>query len=98
MLKRQVVVLIGERPGLSSPDSLGVYLTWQPRRETRDSKRNCLSNIRPDGQTYALGAARLLYLMRESRRRLLSGVELKEDADVQLLEEDTMEAIGLGRE
>ncbi len=84
---KMVVVLIGERPGLSSPDSLGAYLTWQPRVSTRDSMRNCLSNIRPNGQTYALGAVRLLHLMRESRRLLLSGVDLKEDADTRSLEE-----------
>ena len=85
-----VVVLVGERPGLSSPDSLGTYLTWQPRPGTRDSMRNCLSNIRPDGQTYALAAARLLYLMHESRRLLFSGVDLKENADTQSLEDEAI--------
>ena len=75
-----VVVLIGERPGLSSPDSLGVYLPWQPRLGTLDSDRNCLSNIRPEGMVYADAASRLLYLMHESRRRRLSGVDLKENA------------------
>ena len=82
-----VVVLIGERPGLTTPDSLGVYLTWRPRGAVADSRRNCLSNIRPEGLSYPLAAARLLYLMRESRRRELSGVDLKEDADVSALEE-----------
>jgi ethanolamine ammonia-lyase large subunit len=80
-----VVVLIGERPGLSSPDSLGVYLTWQPRPDTLDSERNCLSNVRPEGLSYKIAAARLLYLMGESRRRRLSGVPLKENADVAAL-------------
>ena len=80
-----VVVLIGERPGLSSPDSLGVYLTWRPNHEIIDSQRNCLSNIRPGGQSITFATSRLLYLMAESRRRLISGVELKEDAGIQAL-------------
>ena len=61
-----VVVLIGERPGLSAPDSLGVYLTWQPRPDTTDAARNCLSNVRPEGLPSAIAATRLLYLMGES--------------------------------
>jgi len=77
---RMVVVLIGERPGLSSPDSLGVYLTWQPRRGRTDAERNCISNIRAEGLSYAAGAHKLLFLMNESRRLKLSGVRLKEAA------------------
>ena len=75
-----VVMLIGERPGLSSPDSLGVYLTFDPRPGRMDSERNCLSNIRPEGMNYQFAAHKLLYLMRESRRRRISGVLLKDDA------------------
>jgi ethanolamine ammonia-lyase small subunit len=77
---RLVAVLIGERPGLSSPDSLGVYVTWAPAIGRSDGERNCLSNIRPDGMGYAEAAAKLVYLLGEARRRRLTGVALKEDA------------------
>jgi ethanolamine ammonia-lyase small subunit len=74
------VVLIGERPGLSAPDSLGVYLTWQPRPGRTDAERNCISNIRAEGISYERAAHKLLFLMNESRRLKLSGVQLKERA------------------
>ena len=76
---RMVAVLIGERPGLTSPDSLGIYLTWDPRPGRTDAERNCISNIRTDGIGYALAARKLHFLMTESRARKLSGVALKED-------------------
>jgi ethanolamine ammonia-lyase small subunit len=77
---RMVVVLIGERPGLSSPDSLGAYLTWQPRLGRTDAERNCISNIRAEGLSYPAAAHKLLFLMNESRRLKFSGIRLKEAA------------------
>ena len=77
---RMVAVFIGERPGLSSPDSLGVYLTWDPRPGRNDAERNCISNIRTEGLSYRAAAHTLHFLMREARVRKLTGVELKEDA------------------
>jgi len=76
---RLVTVLIGERPGLSSPDSLGVYLTWQPKVGRTDAERNCISNVRPEGLRYAPAAERLRFLLVEARRRRLTGVGLKDD-------------------
>ena len=76
-----VVVLIGERPGLSAPDSMGAYLTWQPTAQTTDAERNCISNIRPDGIGYADAAFTLAHLLRAMRARQLSGVALKDDSD-----------------
>jgi len=77
---RLVAVLIGERPGLSSPDSLGVYLTWDPHPGRADAERNCISNIRTEGMSYRIAAHTLYFLMREARARKLTGVALKEDA------------------
>jgi len=76
---RAVVVLIGERPGLSSPDSMGLYLTWMPRVGLSDAARNCISNVRPAGLSYEAAAAKLAYLLEQARSRQLSGVDLKDD-------------------
>jgi ethanolamine ammonia-lyase small subunit len=76
-----VVVLIGERPGLSAPDSMGAYLTWRPTPQTTDAERNCISNIRPAGLGYTEAAAKLTGLLRAMRTRGISGVALKDESD-----------------
>ena len=78
---RLVVLLIGERPGLSSPDSLGVYMTWMPRVGLTDASRNCISNIRPAGLSYDDAAFKLHYLALAMHQRRLSGVLLKDETD-----------------
>lgn len=85
---RLVAVLIGERPGLSVPDSLGVYLTYEPRVGRRDSERNCISNIHAAGGLRPeAAAAKLVWLMREALSRGLTGTGLKDDADPAALPE-----------
>jgi ethanolamine ammonia-lyase small subunit len=81
------VVLIGERPGLSAPDSMGAYLTWQPQAQTTDAERNCISNIRPEGIDYESASFKLTHLLRAMRARGLSGVALKDDSDRLLIGE-----------
>jgi ethanolamine ammonia-lyase small subunit len=71
-------VLIGERPGLSAPDSLGVYITWAPRLGRSDAERNCISNIRPQGLGYATAASLLIFLLSQARRLRLTGIGLKD--------------------
>lgn len=84
---RLSVIMIGERPGLTVSDSLGLYLTYGPRPGRRDSERNCISNVHPHGgQSYDQAAQTLAWLVREALRRSVSGVELKEERGVDVLD------------
>jgi ethanolamine ammonia-lyase small subunit len=77
---RMVVMLIGERPGLSAPDSLGAYLTYAPRPGRTDAERNCVSNIHGSGLGYDEAAFRIAWLIREGLAREITGVALKDES------------------
>lgn len=86
---RCVLILVGERPGLSSPDSMGLYLTWEPKLGRADSQRNCISNVRPAGLQYQDASRKAQYLLNEARSKNLSGVQLKDRSDDTPLEQDS---------
>jgi ethanolamine ammonia-lyase small subunit len=79
---RLTVMLIGERPGLSSPDSLGIYITWAPQSGRLDSERNCISNVRAAGQPVGQAAIRLCWMLEQARRLGLTGIGLKDESDL----------------
>jgi ethanolamine ammonia-lyase small subunit len=83
---QMVMVLIGERPGLSSPDSLGLYLTWAPKTGLNDASRNCISNIRPAGLLYSEAAKRAVYLLTQAQKIKLTGVNLKDRTQDDVIE------------
>ncbi|HWI40525.1 MAG TPA: ethanolamine ammonia-lyase subunit EutC [Verrucomicrobiae bacterium] len=82
----QVAILLGERPGLSSPHSLGIYLTFAPKIGRSDAERNCISNVRPEGLGYREAARKLVHLVRAARNAGGTGVALKDDSDILSLE------------
>ncbi len=84
---RMLIMLIGERPGLSSPDSMGLYYTWGAHSGCLDSQRNCISNIRPAGLSIPIATQRLLALMHNSKRLGFSGVDLKDEHVVPIVAE-----------
>jgi len=94
MKARMVILLIGERPGLSSPDSLGLYLTYQPKVGCSDADRNCISNVRPEGLNYEAAAKKLMWLAQESMRLKVSGVALKDESDVHQIDRDEPRMLG----
>ena len=78
---RSLVMLIGERPGLSSADSLGAYITRDPRKGRVDSERNCISNIRPDGLSHERAARNIAWILKEAERIGETGIALKDRRD-----------------
>ena len=77
---RLSLILIGERPGLSSPNSLGAYITYAPAVGLTDESRNCVSNIRPEGLSYSSASEKIFFLITESIKRKLTGVYLKDQS------------------
>ena len=84
---KMLVMLIGERPGLSSPDSLGIYYTWNAHVSSHDAMRNCISNVRAAGLPIKMAASRLLALMKKSAELKLSGVELKDEQELPVIDQ-----------
>lgn len=95
MQAKAVAMLIGERPGLSSPDSLGIYMTWGPHTKRLESERNCISNVRPEGLDYPQAAFKLAWLLEQAFQRQLSGVNLKDESDNPALHNKIVPLFGL---
>ena len=94
MNARMVVMLIGERPGLSAPDSLGIYLTFAPKVGRNDGERNCISNVRAGGLDYAAAAKKLMWLVTVAKRIQATGVVLKDESDESLLSQSDFKSLG----
>lgn len=90
------IMLIGERPGLSSPDSLGIYVTHAPFKSRSDADRNCISNVRPEGLSYDAAAFKLAWLIRAALGRGLTGIDLKDESDLALIAANTTPALPKG--
>ncbi len=88
-----VVVMIGERPGLSLPDSLGLYVTYALRSGRSDDERNCISNVRPEGLSYDATADKLHWLLNKARNRKLTGVGLEDHSGAPPLEGTSVPAL-----
>ncbi len=84
------IILIGERPGLSSPDSMGIYYTYQPNTNRTDAERNCISNIHLPGLSYQGAVKKLLFIVNESHRLKFSGVDLKDQTELESLDGATI--------